>query len=41
MEQNEFEPEFSFLRVVTIEYPHGSVVADLLRDEQENLSHLR
>ena len=34
----EFEPEFSFLRVVTIEYPHGSVVADLLQKTRESVS---
>ena len=33
-----FEPEFSFLRVVTIEYPQDSSLADLLQDKRESLS---
>ena len=36
--EDEFEPEFSFLRVITIEYPQGSVIAGLLQDKRESIS---
>ena len=36
--EDKFEPEFSFLRVVVIEYPQGSDVADLLQDTRESIS---
>ena len=36
--EEEFEPEFSFLRVITVEYPHGGDVADLFRDKRESIS---
>ena len=37
-DDNQFEPEFSFLRVLTIEYPQGSILAELLQEEMQQVS---